>query len=203
MGWRNAGLKACSTQANLRPAPPKPISVKPGLFFFFLFFFWLRLGFAAGFGGFLHVFGATGASFGALLALLRLDLFRAQQLDEDFFRAIATLVALADDAQISALAVAKARRDGIEEPRDRLASHEPRASQAARGEIAALAQSDHVLDVRAHGLGLDGGGFNALFHNDRGHQIAQQGTAVTGVASEFPTCDTMSHKNSKLLAISS
>src|SRR5207253_943510 len=123
MAWRNAGLKACSTQANLRPAPPKPISVKPGLFFFFLFFFRLGLGFAAGFGGFLHVFGATGASFSALLALLRLDLLRAQQLDEDFFRAIAALVALTDDAQISAFAVAEARRDGIEEPRNRLARH--------------------------------------------------------------------------------
>src|SRR5207253_2486977 len=118
---------------------------------------------------------------------------------------IAALVALADDAQISAFAIAEARRDGIEEPRDRLASHEPGAGQAARGKIATLAQSDHVLDVRAHGLGLDRGGLNALFHNDRGHQIAQQGTAVTGIASEFPTCDTMSHNlapSCKLLAAS-
>src|SRR5438477_9532038 len=157
MGWRNAGLKACSTQANLRPAPPKPISVKPGLFFFFLFFFWLRLGFAAGFGGFLHVFGATGASFGALLAFLRLDLFRAQQLDEDFFCAIAALVALADDTQISAFAVAKARRDGIEEPRDRRASHEPGPGTAPPARMTTLAQGAHVLGAAAHRLGLDGG----------------------------------------------
>src|SRR5207237_7842671 len=102
-----------SFTARLKPCLSERTSTQRRLFFFFLFFFRLGVGFAAGFGGFLHVFGATCASFGALLAFLRLDLLRAQQLDEDFFCAVTTLNRLAVDSQISDFDVDVAMRYGL------------------------------------------------------------------------------------------
>ena len=87
-----------------------------GFFFFleFLEFFGL---------GFFHLLFQIGALFGLdLVALLALDfelLFGAEEFDEGLFRAVALLESSPDDAQIAALAVAVARRDGLKEPRRR------------------------------------------------------------------------------------
>src|SRR5205823_8937951 len=56
-----------------------------------------------------------------------------------------------------------------------------------------LAQGDHLLHVRTHRLGLDDRSLDALFHDDAGHQIAQQRAPMTGISSKFPTCYTMTH----------
>ena len=59
--------------------------------------------------------------------------------------------------------------------------------------VAALAERDHLLDVRAHGLGFGLGGLNAVFEDQRGHQVAQKRAPVRGVTSEFPSCFAVTH----------
>ena len=80
-----------------------------------------------------------------------------------------------------------------------------------RKQVAHLYESQGKLATEHPQLDDDGDGKGTAIPN------AQQGdgviaaslfldmprAAVAGVASEFPTCDTMSHKNSKLLAVGS
>src|SRR5574341_784147 len=154
--------------------------------------------------GFFHglagLFGLLGTALGLLLALGADDLLRAQQLDEGLLAAIALPPARAHDAQVAALAVAEARRDGVKQLLHRFAGHQVGRRLAARRQVAALAQGDHALHVRAHGLGLGHRGLDAFLQDERGHQVAQQRAPVTGVAAEFRTCDSMSHGSIWLLA---
>src|SRR3974390_120532 len=59
--------------------------------------------------------------------------------------------------------------------------------------IALLAQRNHLFHVRTDSLGLGYGRLNAVFHDNRRDQVAQQCAAVAGVASEFETCIAMAH----------
>ena len=138
-----------------------------------------------------------GALFGLdLVALLALDfqlLFGAEELNEGLFRSVALLEAGADDAQIAALAVFVTRRNGVEEPVDGLGGHHVAEGLAARVQIALLAQGDHLFNQRTDGLGLGQGGLDAVFDEDGGDQIAQQGATMAGVASELESCIAMAH----------
>src|SRR5271169_7129195 len=62
-----------------------------------------------------------------------------------------------------------------------------------RRHVSALAQGNHLLYMRTHGLRLGQRGLNALLHDQRGHQVAQQCAPVLGVPSQFPSCSTMTH----------
>jgi len=147
--------------------------------------------------GFFQLFFELGALLGldvcALLALGVDLLFGAQQLDEGLLGAIALLEAGANDAQVTALAVAIARRHGVEQPLHGLVGHEKAESLAARVQIALLAQCDHLFHVRTNSLGLGHGGLHAIFHDYGRDQIAQQGATVAGVASELESCIAMAH----------
>src|SRR4051812_30721594 len=59
--------------------------------------------------------------------------------------------------------------------------------------VAALAERDHLLDVRAHGFRLGLRSLDAIFKNQRGHQVAQRRAPVRGVTSEFPSCFAVTH----------
>src|ERR1700746_3210358 len=72
----------------------------------------LRLGL---FHRFLGFGNPLGAGFGALFTLLIKHLFAAQKLDERLFCSIALLPCRAHDAQVPAIAIAKTRRDGVEQ----------------------------------------------------------------------------------------
>src|SRR4029077_19148881 len=131
----------------------------------------LRLGFFHGLLG----FGRTlGTSFGALLALFFLQLFAAEKLDECFVGAIALLPASADNAQVTAFAIAEARTNSVEELVHGGAGHEVGVCLPARRKVATLAQSDHLLHSRTHGLGLRHRRLDTFFENERRHQIPQQ-----------------------------
>src|SRR2546430_781855 len=169
--------------------------MRSGLFLIVPVEIWLALRFAfrrcsaAGFGGsllllfkgLLHLFAALGASFGALFPLLVENLLRADQLDEGFFTAIAFAISGADDAQIAALTIAVAGRDGLKETLHRFAAQQVRSSETAGGDVAALAEGNHLLDVGTHRLCLRDSGLDALFQDERSHEVAQQGATVTRV----------------------
>src|SRR5438270_12487425 len=71
------------------------------------------------FHGFLGFGGFFGAGFGALLALLVQNLLAAEQLEESLVSAVTLIPVSADNAGVSAVAVAKARSDGVELLHDR------------------------------------------------------------------------------------
>jgi len=84
-------------------------------------------------------------------------------------------------------------RNGVEEPVDGLGGHHVAEGLAARVQIALLAQGDHLFNQRTDGLGLGQGGLDAVFDEDGGDQIAQQGATMAGVASELESCIAMAH----------
>ena len=94
---------------------------------------------------------------------------------------------------IAALAVAKARSHGIEKLVDGFVCHQVGGRLPTRREIALLAERDHLLDLRTHRLRLDRGRLNALFHDDRGHHVAQHGAPVRSGSSEFVSCNFVTH----------
>jgi hypothetical protein len=59
--------------------------------------------------------------------------------------------------------------------------------------IALLAQGDHLFDVRTDSLGLGDGCLYTVFREDGRNQVAQQGAAMTGIASELESCIAMAH----------
>src|SRR5258706_11250931 len=140
-----------------------------------------------------NVFGFLGAGFRTFFALRVQRLLAAEEFDERLFAAIALAEAGEHDAGISAFAIAEARSNGIKEPGDGSAGHEIGAGLAARGNVATLAQSDHLLHFGTHGFGLGDGGLNALFHDQRSDQIAQKRATRAGIALKLPTCITMTH----------
>src|SRR5580658_6452461 len=103
----------------------------------------LRLGL---FHGFLGFGGFLGTGFGAFFFLLVEDLLAAQQLEEGLVGAVALVPVGADDARVAPLAVAETRSDGVEELHHGLIGHEISRGQTTGGEVAALAQRDHLLD---------------------------------------------------------
>ena len=117
--------------------------------------------------------GPFGADFGTLLALFIDHLLTAQQFDECLLGAVALPPRGANDARIAAFAIAEARSHGIEKFGDRFSGHQIRSCLTARCQIALLAEGDHLLDRRTHGLRLDHRRLDALFHDDRRDHIAQ------------------------------
>ena len=55
----------------------------------------------------------------------------------------------ADDARVAAVAIAETRADRVEQLHHGFVGHQIRGSQAARGEVSALAERDHLLDDAA------------------------------------------------------
>ena len=102
-----------------------------------------------------------------------------------------------DDAQVSAFAVAETGSDGVEELVHGGAGHEVGQGLAARRQIAALAQRDHLLDQRTQGFGLGHGGLDSFFEDERSHQVPQQRAAMAGVSSQFPSCYFVTHGESQ------
>jgi hypothetical protein len=88
----------------------------------------------------------------------------------------------ADYAQVASLPVSETRTDGVEELVNCVARHQVGRGLPAGGEVSALAQGDHLFHVRPHGFGLRDCGFDALFDDERSHQVSQQGAAMAGVA---------------------
>ncbi len=120
-------------------------------------------------------------------------LFGAQQFDEGLLGPVALLETGAHDAQVAARAVAVARSHGVKETLDGLVGHEKAESQAARSQIALLAEGNHLFHVGTDSLGLGHGGLHAVFHEDGRNQIAQERAAMAGVASELESCIAMAH----------
>src|SRR5579863_5542122 len=118
--------------------------------------------------------GALGAGFAAFLALFVDQFFTAQKFDEGVVGAVAFSPSSAHDAEVAAIAIAKTGADGVEEFVDGSASHQICERLAAGGKISALAERDHLFDLRAHGFGFGDGGFDSLFEDERGDQIPQQ-----------------------------
>jgi hypothetical protein len=145
------------------------------------------------FHGSLGFSGAFGAGFATLLALLIEDFFAAQEFDEGVVSAVTLAPSRPDDAQVTAVAIAEAGADGVEEFVDGGAGHQVREGLAAGGEISALAESNHFLDLWAHGFGFGDGGLHSLFEDKRSDQVPQQGAAVRGVTSQFPSCYFVAH----------
>src|ERR1039458_681524 len=150
--------------------------------FFFLFFEML-----------FHLGALLGFDVVALLPLGVKLLFGAQQFDEGLFGAVALLKSSPDDAEVAAGAIAVARSHGLKQPLHGLIGHEKAESLAARVQIALLAQGDHLFNQRTDSLGLGHGGLHAVFHEDGRDQVAQQGAAMAGVASELESCVAMAH----------
>jgi hypothetical protein len=147
--------------------------------------------------GFLHsslgFLGALGAGFAALLTLFVEDLFAAQEFDEGVVGSVAFSPAGTDDAKVAAVAIAEAWSDGVKQFVDGGAGHQVRQGLTASGEISALAEGDHFLDLWAHGFGLGDSGLDPLFKDERSNQVPQQGAAVRGVTSQFPSCYFVTH----------
>src|SRR2546423_629173 len=184
---------------------PTHTDIAESLFFVFFFF---RFGFVRSrsfallslfllFHGFARFFSFLGTGFGALLSLFVEKLFAAQQLDEGFVSAIAFLPIGANNAGVAAVAIAKARADGIEQLVHGLFGHQVSRCLPAGGEISALAERDHLFDGRTQGFGFGNRGLNALFDYERSGHVAQQRAAMRGGTSEFESCHFVTHRNLK------
>src|SRR5258708_764107 len=97
---------------------------------------------------------AFRTDFRALLPLSFDELFAAEEFEERDFTAIALAETALNDAEIPALAAPKTGTDGVEQFVYGLARHHVRQRLAARGNISALGQSDHLFDVRTNRLGF-------------------------------------------------
>src|SRR5215469_6726517 len=159
----------------------------PPLFFSFASlgrWFASALSLALGFGLFhrlLDFSSSLGAGLGALLTLFLLQGFAAEQFDERFVGAVASLPGSTNDAQISAVAIAEARSHVIEQFGNGIACHQIRRSLTAGRKITTLAQGNHLFYLWAHGFGFGQSGLDSLLHNEGRYQVAQQGAAMGGV----------------------
>src|SRR5580704_10214948 len=141
-------------------------------------------------------FGTLGTSLGSFFALFFLQLFTTEEFDERRVSAVALAPTGSDNTQVSTFAVPEPGGDGVEKLVHCGTRHEIGDGLAARGQIAALAQRDHLLDQRTQGLGLGHSGLDSLFDDERSHQVPQQGAAVAGVTSQFPSCYFVTHRES-------
>src|SRR6185369_10742678 len=99
----------------------------------------------------------------------------------------------ANNSQIAAIAIAESRRHRIEQLGDSFARHQVSPRPTPCGKITALAESDHLLDLRPHGFCLGQSRLDALLDNERSHQVPQQGAAVRCVTAKFPSCFFVTH----------
>jgi hypothetical protein len=76
---------------------------------------------------------------------------------------------------------------------DGFVGHQIGRCLTARRQIALLAEGDHLLDRRTHGLRLDHGRLDALFHDDRRDHVAQHGAPVRSGSSEFVSRNFVTH----------
>src|SRR6516225_7751543 len=131
---------------------PCPVSIWGKLLFLVGALGWLRrcaFGLGLRFGLFHRLLGfgsLLGTGFGALFALLVENLLAAQQFEECLVGAVTLIPGRTDDAGVSAVAVAEARSDGVEQLHDGLAGHQVGSGLTTRGKITALAERDHLLD---------------------------------------------------------
>src|SRR5579859_3876272 len=152
----------------------------------------LGLGF---FHGFLSFGGLLSPDFSALLALFIQNLLAAQQFEKSLVCAVPFIPGGADDAGVSAVAVAETGAYGVEQLHHGFVGHQVRGGEAARREIAPLAERDHFLDERARRFGFRNGRFDALLDNDGGDQVTEQRTPMRRVPSEFVSCNFVTHEN--------
>jgi hypothetical protein len=144
----------------------------------------LGLGF---FHGSLGFGSAFGASFAALLTLFVEQFLATEQFDEGVVGAVTLAPSGANDAEVAAVAIAKARTDNIKQFVNRCAGHEVSERLTTGSKISALAEGDHLLDLGTHGFGFRDRGLDSLFDDERSHQIPQQRAAVRSVTSQFPS----------------
>src|SRR5690242_18776718 len=94
----------------------------------------LALSLSLGFGlfhGFLSLSGLFGAGFGTLFALFVEDLLAAQQFEKSLVGAVAFVPGGADDAGVSAVAIAETGADGVKELHYRFIGHQVRRGETA------------------------------------------------------------------------
>src|SRR6185369_2057532 len=140
----------------------------------------------------LELFSTLGADFGTLLTLGVDDLLGSKQLDQCLLSTIALADAGEHDASVTTAAIAKARCE-FEQLLDRFACHKIRTRKASRSQIALLAESDHLLDLRLHGFCLGHSRLDPLFQDQRRDQVTQQRAAMLRVSSQLPTTNSMTH----------
>ena len=116
-----------------------------------------------------------------------------REFDEGGVCAIAFTPSQLHDAEVATLAIAKTGADGVEQFVDGCAGHQIGEGLAAGGEIATLTERDHLFDQRTHGFCFGQSGFDALFQNERGDQVAKQRAAVGSVAAQCPSCNFVAH----------
>ena len=120
--------------------------------------------------GFIHRslgFGdALGTGFATLLALLVEYLFAAQEFDEGVVGAVAFSPSGANDAEVSAVAIAETRADGVKQFVDGGAGHQICERLTTSGEISAFAQRDHLFDLWTHGFGFGYRGLDSFFEDE-------------------------------------
>src|ERR1041385_3467527 len=114
---------------NVRPTWFVPNSGCRSLLFFFFCFGLFGRRFASLLGlGFFHrllgFFGLFGTDFGTLLAFFVEDLLAAEEFDEGLVSGVALAPSCADDARVSAVAIAEARADGVKKLLHGFVSHE-------------------------------------------------------------------------------
>src|SRR5262249_1097120 len=136
-----------------------------------------------------------GAFFGALYEL------RTDEFDHCLLGAVALAPAEANNAGVTAVALAEASAQFVEQLLDGCRSFEERSSLTAGVQRVALAKRDHLLDERLHGLGLRNCGHHALIFDDAGHEVLQERIARSNVALEFISTYSMSHDSLCFLSL--
>src|SRR5580704_26016 len=166
--FRSEMIEMKRAQTEAAPSNARPVELLALVFAFGagggMFHTTLRLGFVH---GSLVFLGTFGTGLGAFLAFFVQHFFAAEELDEGVVGAVTLPPAGANDAQVTAVAVSKARTDGVEELVDGGTGHQKGEGLTARGQVAALTESDHLFDQRSHGLGFGDGGLYALFNDQR------------------------------------
>src|SRR5215469_1317452 len=141
----------------------------------------------------LQLLTALGTGLSTLLSLGGKFLLCAKQLDVGHLAGIAAARAGANDAAVAAVAVGVARSNGAEEAIDGLRRQEIRERLTAGVNATVLAERNHALHERAGGLGLGHGGVNAVIDDDGGDEVAKQGAAMAGVATQLESAFTVAH----------
>src|SRR5215469_10611906 len=141
----------------------------------------------------LQLLTALGTGLSTLLSLGGKFLLCAKQLDVGHLAGIAAARAGANDAAVAAVAVGVARSNGAEEAIDGLGRQQVRERLAAGVNAAILAERDHALNQRTSGLGLGHSRVNAVVNNDGGDEVAKQGAAMAGVATQLESAFTVAH----------
>jgi len=132
---------------------------------------------------FLDLLAALGAQFRAFFATFVKDLLRTDEFDEGLLASVALPKSCPNDSNIAAIAITIAWSYLAEEAIDNLAGSKKRCGETSGSNITALAEGNHLLDVRTHGLGFRDRGLNTLFKNERTHQVAQQCATMARVTS--------------------